>query len=602
DQRDVLQSVVSSEAELTEPVVLNVASELLNAELELKNYIASRSGVADINQDDEDQIVPTAEYRQVVAAVVTEGLNNFSEAKEAILSFLSGIGDKTQLEIILKRLEEVRGVSMMMPMDRVEAQIVKLQNYIRAALLNNDHKADDEEQDTVADVVTSIEYFFEALSEGRPGIEQGLSAGDEAAEKLEKIALSYGDSVIESSQEAEVEDVAAPDTGEVEKQEQKEQKEKKAPIISNPVAVGLSVVDEYAILADDADEEIVEIFIEEAIEVLGELHSNLPIWKANNDDEEALAIIRRSFHTLKGSGRLLGADLIGEFAWKFENMLNRIIDKKIVVSDSLYQALDEALAVLPQLIEQLKGNREPIANMAQLMSNADALADGRDVVIATGEVTEVDVIQHEVEAEQDSVEAEEIAIELPVDNDDDLAVDMSFDNDDLAIDMSLDNDDEIVISEDISADVAIGDSSDLDILELDPVNNVEQEEIEISVVDEITDIEMDDFADDEVIAIADVLDISDTTEDLTEEIISLDVADIVEDVPEAYEVIIDEDGVADSASSSALNIDPMLLKIYHDESVGHINNVQTQLDEHESSGQALQADKNLIRAFHTLYG
>ena len=47
---------------------------------------------------------------------------------------------------------------------------------------------DSEAWDTVADVVTSIEYFLEALSEGRPGVEQGLNAGDSAAEKLVQIA------------------------------------------------------------------------------------------------------------------------------------------------------------------------------------------------------------------------------------------------------------------------------------------------------------------------------------------------------------------------------------------------------------------------------
>ena len=33
--------------------------------------------------------------------------------------------------------------------------------------------------------------------------------------------------------------------------------------------------------------------------------------------------MRRSFHTLKGSGRMVGAQLIGEFAWSIENLLNR---------------------------------------------------------------------------------------------------------------------------------------------------------------------------------------------------------------------------------------------------------------------------------------
>ena len=39
--------------------------------------------------------------------------------------------------------------------------------------------------------------------------------------------------------------------------------------------------------------------------------------------------MRRSFHTLKGSGRMVGAQLLGEFCWSVENLLNRIIDKTL---------------------------------------------------------------------------------------------------------------------------------------------------------------------------------------------------------------------------------------------------------------------------------
>ena len=416
DQRDALQSIIKGETEISEPVISTVAYELLNAESELKDYIDSRSGFVDMNREHEGQAIPSAEYRQVVFTVVAEGLKNFSEAKEAVLAYVSGIGDKEQLDIILNRLEEVRGVSMMLPLGRVESQIEKLQKYIRVALLDNDHKPDAQEQDTVADVVTSIEYFFEALSEGRPGVEQGLNAGDEAADILVKITESYGDSdEVKPKLEPEME--SAVDTVEhiaIDEAED-EQAEEKQTIESEPAEVTAEAkaveapqeVGEYAILADDADEEIVEIFIEEAVEVLGELHTYLPQWKADNSDEEALAVVRRSFHTLKGSGRLLGANLIGEFAWKFENMLNRIIDNKINVSQPLLQALDEALAVLPQLIEQLKGNREPIENIAQLMSAADAIAEGRDVVVESAKP----VVAESISAEP---VVEELVAEEPV--------------------------------------------------------------------------------------------------------------------------------------------------------------------------------------------
>ena len=46
-------------------------------------------------------------------------------------------------------------------------------------------------------------------------------------------------------------------------------------------------------------------------------------------NSEALIATRRSFHTLKGSGRMVGAQLIGEFAWSIENLLNRLINQTL---------------------------------------------------------------------------------------------------------------------------------------------------------------------------------------------------------------------------------------------------------------------------------
>uniref|UniRef100_UPI0037350BEB Hpt domain-containing protein n=1 Tax=Faucicola boevrei TaxID=346665 RepID=UPI0037350BEB len=63
---------------------------------------------------------------------------------------------------------------------------------------------------------------------------------------------------------------------------------------------------------DMADEEIREIFIEEADEVLQEMDSNLPVWQADPSDLKTLKEIRRGFHTLKGSGRMVGAYQVGE--------------------------------------------------------------------------------------------------------------------------------------------------------------------------------------------------------------------------------------------------------------------------------------------------
>src|SRR5690606_19296258 len=72
---------------------------------------------------------------------------------------------------------------------------------------------------------------------------------------------------------------------------------------------------------EDIDDEIIEIFIEEASETTETIAEYFPRWAENFDNTEALTEFRRAFHTLKGSGRMVGANEIGELAWSIENML-----------------------------------------------------------------------------------------------------------------------------------------------------------------------------------------------------------------------------------------------------------------------------------------
>ena len=117
----------------------------------------------------------------------------------------------------------------------------------------------------------------------------------------------------------------------------------------------------------DIDDEILEIFIEEAGEVLETLNEYLPQWITNNNDQEALTTVRRAFHTLKGSGRMVEASDISELAWEVENMLNRIIDNSVDLAPEHGQLIENVLELLPALVtafEKKKRDPDPEKNQA----------------------------------------------------------------------------------------------------------------------------------------------------------------------------------------------------------------------------------------------
>ncbi len=134
-----------------------------------------------------------------------------------------------------------------------------------------------------------------------------------------------------------------------------------------------------AMPSDEIDDEIREVFVEEVEEELNNLNRQYPQWKSDLGDFEKLKPVRRSFHTLKGSGRLVGALAIGEFAWKIENMLNRVLDKTIQPTPAILDLLDNALAALPSMLAGLKGEGRPDPQIGTIMWVSDQLASGQEV-------------------------------------------------------------------------------------------------------------------------------------------------------------------------------------------------------------------------------
>ena len=125
---------------------------------------------------------------------------------------------------------------------------------------------------------------------------------------------------------------------------------------------------------EDLDEEIMQIFVEDAREIIQVIDRTLPEWRANPDNRDVLLELRRAFHTIKGSGRMVGASVIAELAWAVENMLNRVREDKIRHSDQIFALLFEVQKTLPAMVAHLEGGPAPQADIDALRNRADALA------------------------------------------------------------------------------------------------------------------------------------------------------------------------------------------------------------------------------------
>ena len=94
--------------------------------------------------------------------------------------------------------------------------------------------------------------------------------------------------------------------------------------------------------ASEFDTELLEIYLTEAGEVLDTVAESSARLHARADDREALATVRRGFHTLKGSGRMVGLSDLGELAYEVEKLHNRLLEEDLPVTPAVLELVDVA--------------------------------------------------------------------------------------------------------------------------------------------------------------------------------------------------------------------------------------------------------------------
>ncbi|WP_227470219.1 Hpt domain-containing protein [Massilia sp. YMA4] len=106
--------------------------------------------------------------------------------------------------------------------------------------------------------------------------------------------------------------------------------------------------------ADAAIEaELLEIFIGEAQEVLAFIVTTLAQPRLDAGTPDNLAMLRRSFHTLKGSGRMVGLNQFADAAGAVEKTMNVWIAEARPVSEALFGLLEWVSAELGEWVSEL---------------------------------------------------------------------------------------------------------------------------------------------------------------------------------------------------------------------------------------------------------
>lgn len=127
---------------------------------------------------------------------------------------------------------------------------------------------------------------------------------------------------------------------------------------------------------EEIDAELLAIFLEEAHDVLATMAEHFAILEAEPHDQEALTTLRRSTHTLKGSGRMVGLRDLGETAWTIEQTLNLWLRQELRVTPEILEMLRQEMAVFTAWIAHLEDPAAPAPDPAALVALAEGLRGG----------------------------------------------------------------------------------------------------------------------------------------------------------------------------------------------------------------------------------
>ncbi|MHC8379660.1 Hpt domain-containing protein [Pseudomonas sp. MDT1-16] len=381
DQLAVVLSLVQGQREPNDATLMDVAGALLYVEATLAGMV----GTVEPESQEESRL-PTIDLTQIHQIVIKEARICLQQAKDMIVDYIDADWDRQHLQPLPALLTQLRGALAMIPLSRAASLIETCNHFIREHLLLDPDHPGWQELDSLADVVTSIEYYLERLSDDPE------ASGEQLLDVAEKSLASLG--FFPREQQVPVlEDVLSPSEAQVMQDLQELDDPDTVQSLADVLASPVSCVNPPALTTpgsllpppageEPVDDELREVFLEETDEVLEILREYLPRWSSNPDSQSALSELRRAFHTLKGSGRMVRALVLGELAWAMENLLNRVLEHSVPPGAAVQQLLGDALNLLPELVAEFAANAQRQRNdVDQLAARAHALAKGDESIL-----------------------------------------------------------------------------------------------------------------------------------------------------------------------------------------------------------------------------
>jgi chemosensory pili system protein ChpA (sensor histidine kinase/response regulator) len=338
------------------------------------------------------------------AQVAKEIIANLQHVEQVLDAFARDAGKRETLDALVPYLRQIHGALVVLGLERA-AEVLAICETMIAVLAAADHPQAGQDLDWVAEGLSSLGFYLDPCLRGQEPAEQALklffrryeqrgAAPAEAQKPAAGTALSLDD-IIPDLDLSEPATPAAPSEPAPLDLEVDKTIVLREPVKPEPPA---APADEPS--RPEVNQELLEIYLDEAGEVLQTIEASLPQCRAQPQNRDALTTIRRAFHTLKGSGRMVGLMDLGEVAWEIEQVMNRWLEQQRAATPTLLKLIEEATGSFKDWVQQLRDGRlkgeieaAEIAELARKLKSGEiteppltARAEPEAESVAVGEV------------------------------------------------------------------------------------------------------------------------------------------------------------------------------------------------------------------------
>jgi chemosensory pili system protein ChpA (sensor histidine kinase/response regulator) len=300
-----------------ESLLMGLAEQLIQVESVLEEQISTLGEPLPDESASRFIDLPVHEIRRIRSHLLDETVTSLHQVQDAVRQYFDGALDAD----FTVPMEHIAGALELIGEVDTAGLATKLRNALANVLRVSRSEAEiaPDKLEAVTDAVAALELYLAACRDQQKNRERFV---DILEARLERLPVG----------EMEAVEAAAPPPDET----------REAPA-------------EAAAAPSDIDPELLAVFLEEYEAVTGALAETIPGWLNKPADIALMTEIRRAFHTLKGSGRMVGANELGEYAWRVEALLNATLEGRIETGDDTAVVLRLSEAVLPELRRRLVG-------------------------------------------------------------------------------------------------------------------------------------------------------------------------------------------------------------------------------------------------------